>query len=685
MRSIIISLITFLMMIFTPVRFRMDVPVTLKLFWINYNVSKTRVPIINSKVVKASAYNNTKNQCDSTPHIMAWNDKITEENHDQVVAISRDLEKIGLTKDTNIMFQVDDNIYSKTILDRMGRYARKGGRRKYKIKNSIDILMKKYRDAKKFGRKNIKIYWFAGQTELFEVEREANILVYKGNICDIFNPNTKILETSKLGYVKVQTSDGNVLYVSNKPPINPTMLTDFYQFTKMAMYLEAGKENEQSIFNLFYRHNPYNSGFSISMGVQDVIDYLKKLEITGNDVDFLKSNWEFPNKFWEYLRDGFKWDDKCILEALPDGTMAQAYVPLIQVRAPLPIADFIETRLLNITGGQTMVTTKAAKMTLANPDVPWLEMAARRAQSLDNALMISKCAYIGGGSGTSNALAGQLYGIPVSGTTSHSSVLAFETQEESMRTCADIFREKSIFIIDTFGYVQGTMAAIKVAKEKGLKTFGVRDDSEELAFHTQVIREILKANGFGNAKIVTSNDIDELLRVDMKHEHAQNDADGIGTMLVPGPFGVVYKPVQIGDRMVIKLSCQAKITDPCAKSVYRVFGENGLCDAYVEMIDNEVLREHQPIYHRDKNYEVKTFSKLHKCEKILLPMLQGESELYPIKTIDQLRENVSKEVAQMWPEIKRFKRPMEFPLWLSWQLQEVKNELMSKYKIVKEC
>jgi len=685
MRSITISLITLLMMIFTPVRFKMDVPVTLKMFWVNYDVTKTRVPIINSKIVRASAYNNTIRQCDDTPNIMAWNNRITEDNRESVVAVSRDLEKIGLGKNTDITFQVDGDIHSKTILDRMGRYARKGGRRRYKIKNSIDILMKKYRDARKFGRKNVKVYWFAGQTELFEIEGGVNCLIYKGNVSSLFNKDVKILETSKLGYTKIQTSDGQTLYLSENAPLNPAMYTDFYQFTKMAMYLEADKADEYSVFNLFYRNNPFNGDFTISMGVQDVIDYLKKLEITGNDIDFLKSHWTFPKKFWEYLRDGFRWDEKCRLEGLPDGTMAQPYVPLIQVKAPLPIADFIETRLLNLIGGQMMVTTRATRMTLSNPDKPWLEMAARRAQSMETGLMISKCAYAAGAAGTSNTLAGQLFGIPVSGTTSHSSILAFDTQLNSMRTCADLFREKSVFIIDTFGYVQGTLEAIQVAKEKGLETFGVRDDSEDLAFHTRVIREILKANGFEKVKIITSNDIDELVRSEMKDDHAENDADGIGSMLVSGPIGVVYKPVQIGDRLVIKLSCQAKITDPCAKSVYRIYG-NGLVDKYLATLEGEDVKPESIIYHRSNRCEKKYIPDAYECNKILVEMLVGDKELRPRDSLYDLRKRIKEETDLMLPELKRFKsrEPIEFPLWLSQGIWDAKEALMDKYQIVKE-
>jgi nicotinate phosphoribosyltransferase len=366
--------------------------------------------------------------------------------------------------------------------------------------------------------------------------------------------------------------------------------------------------------------------------------------------------------------------------------MAQPFVPIHQISAKQPIADFVETRLLNLTGGPTMVGTKALRMTLANPDIPWIEMAARRASSYDTGMMIAKYSYIGGAGkcvGTSLTSAGKKYGIPLKGTSSHSSVLAFETQLEAFRSYADIFKEKSAFILDTYGYVRGTQDAIQVAKEMGLKNFSGRLDTDDLAFQSKVVRELLDGNGFNNAKIIVSNDIDENIRKSLKEQNAKNDSDGIGTSLNPPPLGIVYKPVVINGRQVMKLSCPQKITDPCSKDIYRLFDDKGQCKAYVATKYGE--DPYIGIYHhRNKDYEKKKFSDLSTIEKILIPVLKDDQRLIKCQTIQELQQKVAFEANKMWPEIKRFENPSEFPLYLSDQLWNTKQMLKQKFQIIKE-
>lgn len=503
------------------------------------------------------------------------------------------------------------------------------------------------------------------------------------SIESILIPGCKIMHISKLGYIRVQGPDGNDYYISTNPPDNPAMYVDAYAFTKMATYLECGKEDEDTTFECFYRRNPYDGGFTMAFGLSEVVEYLERLEFTGKDIDYLKSVWNFPDRFWEYLR-AFKW--KGTLRSLPEGIMAQPFVPIHQITAKLPIADFIETRLLNLTGGPTAIGTKALRMTLANPDIPWIEMAARRASSKDTGLMISKYAFIGGAGqciGTSLALAGQKYGIPIKGTSSHSSVLAFENQRESFKAQFNLFGEKSVLILDTYGYIQGTQDAIQAAREMGITNFGGRLDSDDLSFQSKVLREILDGNGFNNVKIVLSNDIDEHVRKSLKDQGAKNDCDGVGTSLNPPPLGVVYKPVVINGRQVIKLSCPEKVTDPSVKIIYRLFDENGFSKAYVATELNEELCA--GIYnHRSKTYEKKRFSDVSTAEQILITVLVDDQRMIKLPNTLELRERVATEAEKMWPELKRFDNPSEFPLYLSDKLWVTKQELMKKYQIVKE-
>lgn len=460
---------------------------------------------------------------------------------------------------------------------------------------------------------------------------------------------------------------------------NTTMYTDFYQLTKMAMYLESGKENEETTFECFYRTNPFGGGYTVALGLSEVVDYLNNIEFTGKNIDYLKSVWNFKDRFWEYLRE-FKWEGT--LRALSEGTICQPFVPIVQVSAKLPIADFIETRILNLLGGPTITGTKALRMTLSNIDVPWVDMAARRASSYDTGMMIAKYSYIGGAGGcigTSLVSAGEEYGIPLKGTTSHSSVLAYETQLNSFRSCADVFGEDSVFILDTYGYVKGTQDAITVAKEKGLKKFGGRLDTDDLAFQSRVVREILDANGYKNSKIITSNDLDEYKRVEMKKEGAENDVDGVGTSLICGPLNIVYKPVEIEGRNVMKLSCLEKMTDPCAKNIYRIIDKNGKIEAYIATGKDDDL--YCGLYNpRERLDEEKEFNNFSNMQVMLNNILVDDTVPTSIK---DLKLKVNMESRIMPERMKSFEKPDKFPLYMSHWLSEQKQQLMDS-RIIEE-
>jgi len=465
---------------------------------------------------------------------------------------------------------------------------------------------------------------------------------------------------------------------------NRTMFTDFYQITKMAMYLESGKENEETVFECFYRTNPFSSGFTVALGLSEVIDYLTNIKFTGENIDYLKAMCNFSDKFWEYLRE-FKWEGK--LRALPEGTICQPFIPIVQVKAKLPIADFIETRVLNLLGGPTMIGTKALRMTLANPDVPWIDMAARRALCYEHGMMIAKYSHIGGAMGTSLVSAGEAYGIPIKGSTSHSSVLAYETQLDSFRSHADIFAEESVFILDTYGYIKGTLDAITVAKEKGLNKFGGRLDTDDLAFQSRVVREILNANGFRDSKIMTSNDLDEYKRTTMKEDGAENNVDGIGTSLVCGPLNIVYKPVEINKRHVMKLSYPEKMTDPGVKNIYRLFGGDSpyfygdyRIAAYIATGENEDL--HGGLYYnRSKLIEEKYFRDVSTAQPMLIDVMEDNKRLNQDSNISYLKSKVRTESRLMSDEMKRLENPAEFPLYLSQELRDIKQNIMNKYQM----
>ncbi len=206
---------------------------------------------------------------------------------------------------------------------------------------------------------------------------------------------------------------------------------------------------------------------------------------------------------------------------------------------------------------------------------------------------------------------------------------------------------------------------------------------DDLAFQSSVIREILDGNGFHNAKIIVSNDIDEYIRKSLKEQGAKNDCDGVGTSMNPPPLGIVYKPVMVNGRQVIKLSCPDKITDPSTKNIYRLFDESGCVKAYIATEIGE--DPYSGVYHhRSKSYEKKKFSDVSNAEQILIPVLVDDKRMIKLPSIQELQERVASEAKKIWPEILRFENPSEFPLYLSDKLWKTKQELMEEFQIIKE-
>lgn len=507
----------------------------------------------------------------------------------------------------------------------------------------------------------------------------------KENIDFLTDKGINIAESTRTGYTEIRTPNGKSLWVTEKPPINPAMVTDFYQFSMMAAYIESGKTDEIATFNAFYRRNPFGGGFTIVAGLERIIEYLEQFQFTGRDIDHMQKHWKMPDSFFEYVREA-KFNGT--IEALPEGSMAQPYVPIVQVTAPLPIANFVETYILNQLGFATLVATKAARISNQG-DEPYLEFGLRRAQGgIEGGLIASRSSYIGGATATSNVAAEQVFGIPAKGTHAHSFVMAFPTQREAFEAYANVFKENSVFLIDTYGYKKGVEDAISTAQELNLKSFrGVRDDSGDLAYQSKVIRKILDDNDFRHVKIIVSNEIDEKVRRELKEQGAKIDLFGIGTKLVTADgspsLGIVYKLVQIGDRHVIKLSGnEEKVTDPGRKNVYRLLDQKGYYAADVMMKQNERIGNNLTVHHRSKRYESKYFNNPNALP-LLVPIFEDGRLVYKSPSLDDIKHRATEELKKMWPEVTRLRNPAEYLVGLSPDLKAVKDKLMEEHAIRK--
>src|SRR5690606_17112022 len=281
------------------------------------------------------------------------------------------------------------------------------------------------------------------------------------------------------------------------------------------------------------------------------IDYCQNFSFKEEDLVFIRGlkntdgSAMFEEDFIHYLE---RLSFTCDIDAVEEGEVVFPHMPLLRVKGPLIQCQLLETPLLNLVNFQTLVATKAARITLAAKGDPVMEFGLRRAQGIDGAIAATRASYIGGCSSTSNVMAGKLFGIPVSGTHAHSWIMSFDSELEAFQAYADSFPDNCILLVDTYDTINGVKNAIEVGKklrEKGKKLIGIRIDSGDLAYFSNVARKMLDEAGFTETKIVASNDLDEHILTSLKLQEASIDIWGIGTKLVTAydqpALGAVYK------------------------------------------------------------------------------------------------------------------------------------------------
>ncbi len=412
--------------------------------------------------------------------------------------------------------------------------------------------------------------------------------------------------------------------------LNLSMLTDLYQLTMINGYWKNNMHDRHSVFQLFFRKNPFDNNFSIVCGLEDAIRYLNNLEFSESDIEYLgslKGNDSKPLFSEDFLKFLQTIDFKCDVDAIPEGTVVFPNEPLLRIIGPLWQCQLIETTLLNIINFQTLIATKAGRIVAAAEGDPVLEFGLRRAQGPDGGLSASRAAYVGGCQSTSNVLAGKVHGIPVKGTHAHSWVMCFEEEIDSFKAYAEAMPNNCVFLIDTYNTIEGAKKAIEVGKElkrKGYKLLGIRLDSGDLASLSIKVRELLDEEGFHNTSIIASNDLDEYRIKKLKEEGAEISIWGVGTRLSTAydqpALGGVYKLAGIENESgefeyKVKLSEQKiKVSNPGVLQVRRYYESDemgnlsplkdtifceklGIDDEMVEEIFEDLL---MPIFRKGK-------------------------------------------------------------------------------------
>jgi nicotinate phosphoribosyltransferase len=457
-------------------------------------------------------------------------------------------------------------------------------------------------------------------------------------------------------------------------------------------YWKEGIAERESVFNLFFRNNPFGSGYTISCGLSYVIDFLKNFKFTIQDIDFLRSiktasgSKMFDQEFLDYL---FKLKFTCSLDAIPEGRAVFPHEPMVRVQGPILQCQLMETALLNMINYQSLVATKASRICSAARDENVLEFGMRRAQGIDGALSASRAAYIGGCSSTSNLLAGKLFGIPVSGTHAHSWVMAFDSELEAFKSYAHALPDNCIFLIDTYDTIQGANHAVEVGKmlkEKGKSLLGVRIDSGDLAYFSNKVRSILDKNGFKKTKIVASNNLDEHIIASLKEQKAAIEVWGVGTKLATAfdqpALGGVYKLAAIKSGATweykIKLTEQAiKVNNPGIQQIRRFRSNDGLYTGdMIYDINTDIGTEHLMIDPFDHTRRKEINSSQSQYEDILVPIFRAGELVYAEPDIHTIRASVSKELNHLDKGIKRFVNPHTYSVGLEKSLFDCKTELI---------
>ena len=476
--------------------------------------------------------------------------------------------------------------------------------------------------------------------------------------------------------------------------MNLTLLTDLYQLTMMQGYFK--NENKDTVvFDAFYRTNPSGNGFAIAAGLEQVIDYVKNLRFSPEDIEYLRNLHIFDEDFLEYL-EGFKFTGS--MYAIPEGTVVFPKEPLIKVIAPIMEAQLIETAILNIVNHQSLIATKAARVTYAAKGDGVLEFGLRRAQGPDAGVYGARAAMIGGCVATSNVLAGQMFNVPVSGTHAHSWIMSFPDEYTAFKKYAELYPNACTLLVDTYDTLKsGVPNAIRVfreMKEAGipLTKYGIRLDSGDLAYLSKRARKMLDKAGFPDAVISASSDLDENLIDSLKAQGAEINVWGVGTNLITSKdqpaFGGVYKLAAIKNpdgtfTPKIKLSENtAKVTNPGNKTVYRIYDkETGMLNADLicladETFDTEKdLRIFDPIETWKKTrYKAGTYE----IRELLVPIFIDGECVYESPSVMEMREYCYQEQNTVWEESRRLVNPHKVYVDLSDKLYKMKAQLLEE-------
>ncbi|MBN1153439.1 nicotinate phosphoribosyltransferase [candidate division KSB1 bacterium] len=481
------------------------------------------------------------------------------------------------------------------------------------------------------------------------------------------------------------------MYQTNKL----ALLTDLYELTMMQGYF-LHKQNSLAVFDMFFRRQPHQSGFTIFAGLDPLLDLISELRFCDDDIHYLQSTGIFSTGFLDYLRT-FKFTGD--IYAAPEGSVVFPNEPILRVHGTLLETQLIESMVLNFINFQTLIATKSMRINLAANEGKILEFGLRRAQGMDGALSATRAAVIGGASSTSNVLAGKLYKVPISGTMAHSWIMSFNSEIEAFQTYADMYPDNCVLLVDTYDTLNsGVPNAIQVFKKlkaQGHSHFGIRLDSGDLEYLSKKARTELDKNDLKEAKIYASNELDEWIITQLIKDGAPIDAWGVGTKLVTGDTDPaltgVYKIVakktdQVYEPCIKITNNPEKMSNPGIKNVMRFFDQynNMIADLiYLEEEEQKLLSQISAKAKIRFNHPTIEFSFFELTDyayaiRLLEPVLSGEKRETAGKSLFDIQRFAIDELNKLDTTYKRLLNPHIYKISLSDNLKKLKYDLINK-------
>lgn len=471
-----------------------------------------------------------------------------------------------------------------------------------------------------------------------------------------------------------------------------SMLTEFYEIKTADGFFNSPSRDTIAYFDLFFRKVPDRGGFAVMAGLSQVIEYLKNIKFSEEDIEFLRGK-GVSESFLEYLKD-FKFT--CDVWAVPEGTPIFPNEPVVKVRGPVVQAQLIETALLMLINQQSLIATKANRLVRAAHGTVVAEYGTRRAQGTSQAVYGARAAYIGGCSMTSGLVPEMEFGIPCVSTMIHSWVQMFDSEYEAFCEYAKRYPDECSVVVDTYDTIRsGIPNAIKafdnVLLPMGKRPKSVRIDSGDITYLSKRARKMLDEAGYPDCDIMASNSLDEYLIGDMVSQGAKVDCFIVGERLITSAssplFSGVYKlcAVEKDGKVIPKINLSenvSKITIPSSKSVYRLFDMNsGKAIADVLTLDGETVDETKPYTLFDPDFtwkrkDVESFV----VRPLLVKIFENGKCVYDEPSLEEIREYCSEQIDTLWDEVKRFENPHKYYVDLSKELWRVRNQLIEEYK-----